>query len=158
HAQDAEDAFQATFLVLVRKADAIGQPELLGNWLYGVAYRTALEARAKTSQRRMRERQVNPMPEPETDDGADVSRDLRPLLDQELNRLPDKYRVPVVLCDLEGGTRQGVAQQLGIPVGTLSGRLTTARRLLAKRLARHGVGVAGAALTAVLSPTAASAG
>jgi RNA polymerase sigma factor (sigma-70 family) len=154
HVQDAEDAFQATFLILVRKADAIGQRELLGNWLYGVAYRTALEARAKTNRRRTRERQVSPMPEPEADDGTDVGRDLRLLLDQELNRLPDKYRVPVVLCDLEGETRRDVAQKLGIPLGTLSGRLTTARRLLAKRLARHGVGVA---LTAVLSPSAASA-
>jgi RNA polymerase sigma factor (sigma-70 family) len=158
HAQDAEDAFQATFLILVRKAAAIGQRQLLGNWLYGVAYRTALEARAKATRRRTRERQVSPMPEPEAADGADVGREVRPLLDRELNRLPDKDRIPVVLCDLEGGTRREVAQQLGIPVGTLSGRLTTAHRLLAKRLARHGLALTGGALTVVLSPAAASAG
>jgi RNA polymerase sigma factor (sigma-70 family) len=154
NSHDAEDAFQATFLVLVRKAASIGQRELLGNWLYGVAYRTALDARATAIRRRARERQVCPMPEPKADEHADVERDLRPLLDQELNRLPDKYRVAVVLCDLEGRTRRDVARQLGIPAGTLSGRLTTARRMLAKRLARHGLAPAGGGLTAALSPAA----
>jgi RNA polymerase sigma factor (sigma-70 family) len=157
HPQDAEDAFQATFLVLVRKAAAIGQRELLGNWLYGVAYRTALDARAAASRRRTREKQVSPMPEPVTSDGLDIGRDLRLLLDQELNRLPDKYRVPVVLCNLEGRTRQEVARQLGLPVGTLSGRLTTARRMLAKRLARHGLALSAGALSAALSQGEASA-
>src|SRR5207302_2995660 len=86
-----------------------------------------------------------------------VWRDLRPLLDQELNRLPDKYRVAVVLCDLEGRTRRDVARQLGIPAGTLSGRLTAARALLAKRLARHGLALSAGALTAALSQGPASA-
>jgi RNA polymerase sigma factor (sigma-70 family) len=158
HEQDAEDAFQATFLVLARKAAAVGQRELLGNWLYGVAYRTALDARAAAARRRARERQVNPMPESEASGGADAGPDLRLLLDQELSRLPDKYRVPVVLCDLEGRTRRDVARQLGIPVGTLSGRLTTSHRMLAKRLARRGLALSGGALTAALSPSAASAG
>jgi RNA polymerase sigma factor (sigma-70 family) len=157
HAQDAEDAFQATFLVLVRKANSLRQPELLGNWLYGVAYRTALEARAAAALRRSREKQVNPMPEPVAHDDAEICRELRPLLDRELNHLPDKYRIAVVLCDLEGGTRRDVARQLGIPEGTLSGRLTTAHRMLAKRLARHGLALAGPALAAALSPGAASA-
>jgi RNA polymerase sigma factor (sigma-70 family) len=156
--QDAEDAFQATFLVLVRKAASIGQRDLLGNWLYGVAYRTALDARAASIRRRARERQVSPMPEPEAGGGADVWSDLRPLLDQELSRLPDKYRVPVVLCDLEERTLRDVARQLGIPAGTLSGRLTTARRLLASRLARHGLALSGTALTAALYQGTASAG
>jgi RNA polymerase sigma factor (sigma-70 family) len=156
-AQDAEDAFQATFLVLVRKANSIHQRELLGNWLYGVAYRTALEARAAATRRRMREKQVNSMPEPMARVDAEIWRQLRPLLDRELNRLPDKYRIPVVLCDLEGGTRRDVARRLGIPEGTLSGRLTTARRMLAKRLALHGFALAGGALTTALAPGAASA-
>jgi RNA polymerase sigma factor (sigma-70 family) len=151
---DAEDAFQATFLVLVRKAAGLDRRELLGNWLYGVAYRTALDARAAAVRRRARERQVSPMPEPEVHEGADVGRDLRGLLDQELNRLPDKYRVPVVLCDLQGQTRREVAQKLGIPVGTLSGRLTTAHRLLARRLARRGLVLAVGALPAALSAEA----
>ncbi len=158
HAQDAEDAFQATFLVLARKAVAIGRRELLGNWLYGVAYRTALDARAAAARRRTRERQVDPMPEPPAPDSAADWRDLGPLLDLELNRLPDKYRAPVVLCDLEGRTRRDVARQLGLPAGTLSGRLTTARGMLARRLARHGLALSAAALAAALSPGAASAG
>ena len=158
HPQDAEDAFQATFLVLVRKAASIARRELVGNWLYGVAYRTALEARAAAARRRTRERQVSPMPEPAADEHADGWRELRPLLDRELSRLPDKYRVAVVLCDLRGETLRDVARQLGVPTGTLSGRLTTARRLLAKRLARHGLAPSGGALTAALSPSAASAG
>jgi RNA polymerase sigma factor (sigma-70 family) len=148
---DAEDAFQATFLVLIRKAASLAHPELLGNWLYGVAYRTALEARAAAARRRARERQVSEMPETEAP-AADVRLDLRPVLDRELSRLPDRYRVPVVLCDLEGGTRKDVARRLGIPEGTLSGRLTTARRLLARRLARHGFAVSAGALAATLSP------
>jgi RNA polymerase sigma factor (sigma-70 family) len=152
---DAEDAFQTTFLVLVRKARSIDQRELVGNWLYGVAYRAALEAKA--ARRRVRERQVNVLPEPEAVAEADAWRELRPVLDSELDRLPDKYRVPVVLCDLEGRTRRDVARQLGIPVGTLSGRLTTARRLLARRLARHGLALSGGALVAVLSQEAAPA-
>jgi RNA polymerase sigma factor (sigma-70 family) len=157
HAQDAEDAFQATFLVLVRKAASLGQRELLGNWLYGVAYRTALDARAAAMRRRKHEKQVSSMPESEVHDNADEWHDLRPFLDQELNRLPDKYRIPLVLCDLEGRTRRDVAEQLNIPVGTLSGRLTTAREMLAKRLTRHGLALSGGALLATLFQNAASA-
>ncbi|HZY83634.1 MAG TPA: sigma factor-like helix-turn-helix DNA-binding protein [Gemmataceae bacterium] len=97
------------------------------------------------------------MPEPEAKDGGDAWRDLRSVLDQELSRLPDKYRVPVVLCDLEGRTLRGVAQQLGVPAGTLSGRLTIARGLLARRLARRGLALSVGALTAALSEGAASA-
>jgi RNA polymerase sigma factor (sigma-70 family) len=151
---DAEDAFQATFLVLVRKAAAIRRRELVGGWLHGAAYRAALEAKA--ARRRVLERQVSAMPEPEAP-AADVWEDLRPLLDQELSRLPDKYRVPIVLCDLEGRTRREAARQLGIPEGTLSSRLATARRKLAGRLARHGLALSGGALAAVLSGSVASA-
>jgi RNA polymerase sigma factor (sigma-70 family) len=155
---DVEDAFQATFLVLVRKAASLRRRELLGNFLYGVAYRTALDARAAAARRRAREKQVSDMPEPEAAGGADVGRDLRPLLDQELNRLPDKYRTAVVLCDLEGRTRTDAARQLGVPEGTLSGRLTTARRMLAERLRRRGLALSGGALAAALSQGAAPAG
>jgi hypothetical protein len=96
------------------------------------------------------------MPEPEAVRQDHVWDDLLPLLDQELSRLPEKYRVPVVLCDLEGRPRRDVAGQLHIPEGTLSSRLTTARRLLAKRLGRRGVAVSAAALAAVLSNNAAA--
>src|SRR3954453_23338764 len=101
HHHDAEDAFQAIFLVLVRRAASIVPREMGANWLYGVAYRTALKARATAARRKVRERQVADMPEPETA-RPDAWHDLRPVLDEEVNRLPDKYRVPVVLCDLEG--------------------------------------------------------
>jgi RNA polymerase sigma factor (sigma-70 family) len=155
---DVEDAFQATFLVLVRKAASLRQRELVGNWLYGTAYRAALETRTTNAARQARERQMWEMPERETLAETDIWQELRPLLDQELNRLPEKYRVPVVLCDLEGRKRKDVARQLGIPEGTLSSRLATARRMLAKRLARHGVMVSGGALALALSQNAATAG
>ncbi len=151
---DAEDAFQATFLVLVRKAAAIRRRELLGNWLYGVAYRVARDARAAALRRQVHEAQVNPMPEPEATASPPVECDLRPLLDEELSRLPDRYRVAILLCDLEGRTRQEAARQLGVPVGTLSGRLTTAHRLLARRLARRGVALTAGTLAAISASTA----
>jgi RNA polymerase sigma factor (sigma-70 family) len=145
HAHDAEDAFQATFLVLARKAASIVPAEAVGNWLYGVAYHTALKARAVASRRRAREKQVKVMPEPHAL-CDDPWHDVLPLLDRELNRLPDRYRLPAVLCDLEGRSRREAARQLKIPEGTLSSRLTTARRLLARRLRQHGVAPAAGAL------------
>jgi RNA polymerase sigma factor (sigma-70 family) len=154
---DAEDAFQATFLVLLRKAASIGRRELLANWLYGVAYRTALEAKAAATRRRLKERQVAAMPSPTPPD-EEVWHELRPLLDRELSRLPDKYRVPILLCDLEGKTRKEAARLLGWPEGTVSGRLSRARALLAKRLKRHGLAVSGGAVAAALTQGAASAG
>src|SRR5262245_24389107 len=153
---DAEDAFQATFLVLVRRAASIASPELLANWLYGVAHQTALNARATTAKRRAGGRQVTEMPEPAVTE-RDLLGDLQPLLDQELSRLPDKYRVAIVLCDLEGKTRKEVARQLGVPDGTLAARLARGRVMLAKRLAQRGVALSGGALAAVLSQNVASA-
>src|SRR5262245_17873809 len=154
---DAEDAFQATFLVLVRKAASIASPALLANWLYGVAHQTALKARATTAKRRARERQVTEMPEPAVTE-QDQWHDLKPLLDQELSSRPAKYRVGIVLCDLEGMTRREAARQLGVPEGTLAARLTRGRALLAKRLGRHGLLFTGGALAVVLTQTVASAG
>src|SRR6516162_4309165 len=127
---DAEDAFQATFLVFVRKSASIASRELLANWLYGVAHQTALKARATVAKRRTRERQVTEMPEPEVTH-QEVWHDLQPVLDEELSRLPDKYRVPIVLCDLEGKTRKEAAQLVGWPEGTVAGRLATARKMAA---------------------------
>src|SRR5205085_9034016 len=121
-------------------------------WLYGVAYRTSLKMRSMTRKRRDRERHARP-PEPPAER---VWQDLVPLLDRELNRLPDKYRVPVVLCDLEGHSRRDVARRLGWPEGTLSGRLARARALLAKRLRRHVPTLSGGALAAVLDQNAAA--
>jgi RNA polymerase sigma factor (sigma-70 family) len=157
HHHDAEDAFQATFLVLARKAGSVLPRDLVANWLYGVAYRTALKARTVLARRRERERQVAEMPEPEAAAPDGGGRDWQPLLDQELRRLPDKYRVPVVLCDLEGKTGKEAAHQLGWPEGTIASRLSRGRGLLAKRLARHGLALSGAALAAAFSQGAAAA-
>jgi RNA polymerase sigma factor (sigma-70 family) len=144
---DAEDAFQATFLVLVRKASSIGTRELLASWLYAVAARTARKARATVGRRRSREVPTEEMPEPAAP--RDPARDLRDCLDQELARLPEKYRIPIVLCDLEGKTRQEAAQELGWPEGTVAGRLARARAMLAKFLSRHGVTLGDGALAAL---------
>jgi RNA polymerase sigma factor (sigma-70 family) len=154
---DAEDAFQATFLVLVRKAASIVPRGMAANWLYGVAHQTALNARATAARRRGRERQVSEMPEPAVAE-QDLWRDLQPLLDAELSRLPGKYRAVLVLCDLDGKTRKETARQLGVPEGTVAGRLARARTMLAKRLARRGIALSGGALAAMLSQNVASAG
>jgi len=147
---DAEDAFQATFLVLVRKAAAVVPREMVANWLYGVAHQTALKARATASKRKVRERQMTEMPEP-APVGQDPWCELQPLLDEELSRLPDIYRIVVVLCDLEGKTRKAAARQLGVPEGTVAGRLARARVMLAKRLTRRGLALSAGALGAVFS-------
>src|SRR5262245_57876205 len=150
NADDADDAFQATFLVLVRRAAAIANRDLLGNWLYGVAVRTALEARSRMLRRRAKEQPVAELPHPAAEPDH-AGPELLALLDGELHRLPDKYRVPVVLCELEGAPRKTVAARLGIPEGTLSSRLAAARRMLADRLTRRGVAVSAAAVAAALS-------
>ncbi|MBN9518215.1 RNA polymerase sigma factor [bacterium] len=146
---DAEDAVQATFLVLVRKAAAVVPREAVGNWLYGVAHRTALLARRTAARRRTREVQVPTLPDPAAppDPAFDAA-----LLDAELSRLPDIYRGVLVLCELEGRTRAEAARTLGVPEGTVAGRLVRARALLAKRLAARGV--APAAVVAALAPAA----
>jgi uncharacterized protein (TIGR03067 family) len=121
-----------------------------------VAHQTALKARATAAKRRTKEKQVKLMPEPAAA-AQDLWIDLQPLLDQELSRLPDKYRVAIVLCDLEGKTRKDAARQLAVPEGTLAARLARGRVMLAKRLVRHGLAVSGGALAAVLAQYAASA-
>lgn len=154
---DAEDAFQATFLVLARKAPSIADRELVANWLYAVAYKSAMRARAMASKRRARERQVAVLPEPEP--GVEERRDdLLSQLDQELSRLPDKYRVPIVLCELEGKTHREAAEQLKWPIGTVSGRLSRARAILARRLSRPGMNLSVGSLAVLLTREAVSAG
>jgi RNA polymerase sigma-70 factor (ECF subfamily) len=157
HHHDAEDAFQATFLVLARKAGSVRPREMVARWLYGVAYRTALKARGLIARRRVRERPVAEVPEPEAAEADAGWRDLRPLLDRELSRLPDKYRVPIVLCDLEGKAGKEAARQLGWPAGTVASRLSRGRVLLARRLTRHGLALSGGLLAATLSERAAPA-
>jgi RNA polymerase sigma factor (sigma-70 family) len=144
---DAEDAFQATFLVLARKASSVRPAERLANWLHGVALRTAMKAKTMTAKRRVREKQVTEMPESEAAP-QDQGRDLQSLLDRELNGLPEKYRLPILLCELEGKTIKEATQQLGWPQGTLAGRLARGRTLLARRLASRGVALSAGALAA----------
>jgi RNA polymerase sigma factor (sigma-70 family) len=156
NSHDAEDAFQATFLVLVRKASMIQPRDMVGNWLYGVACRTAMKARTMNTRRRVKERNVQEIARPEN--GVEVADDkLLSLLDEEISRLPDKYRAPVVLCELERKSRKQVAGLLGIPEGTLSWRLASARKMLARRLSRRGVSSSAGALAAALSVSTASA-
>jgi RNA polymerase sigma factor (sigma-70 family) len=154
---DADDAFQATFLVLVRKANALVSRENIGNWLYGVAYHTALKARALACRRRLKERQVMEMSKPATLVG-DVDPDLLALLDRELHRLPDKYREAVVLCDLEGKARKTAATQLRIPESTLSSRLDRARAMLGKRLKGQGLTLSAGAPAMLSAQSALAAG
>jgi RNA polymerase sigma factor (sigma-70 family) len=155
HTQDAEDAFQATFLVLVQKARSLLGRTTVGDWLYGVAYHTALKARAQAGKRRLKERTAVSM---SVEQLAEPSwQYVEPWVDCELSRLPDKYRAPVVLCDLEGKTRRQAADQLGWPEGTVAGRLARAREILARRLERRGVVVSSAVLGTLLLEHAASA-
>jgi RNA polymerase sigma factor (sigma-70 family) len=153
HPADADDAFQATFLVLVRRAASIVPREKVGNWLYGVAYKTALTAKRTLARRRAREKQVPEMPQPPANPELDRI-DLQQLLDQELSQLPEKYRLPVVLCDLEGRTRREVARQLRLPDGTLSNRLAAGRQRLARRLQRRGLALSAGAVAALLEKEA----
>ena len=157
HRQDAEDAFQATFVVLLHKAGSITRPEVLGNWLYGVAYYTAKNAQRMAARRRARERQVTEMAKPQPAAEEDVLRELRSLLDEELSRLPDKYRVPVVLCELQGKSRKEVAIQLDCPEGTVSSRLARGRELLRRRLTKRGLTLPAGSLAILLARDPASA-
>jgi RNA polymerase sigma factor (sigma-70 family) len=155
HEHDAEDAFQATFLVLARKAGSLRKREALGPWLYAVACRTAHKLRSVRARRWARERQVQAMPHPSV--GPPEAQDWRPLLDAELSRLPERYRAPVVLCDLQGQSYREAACRLGLANTTLARRLAAGRKRLAERLARRGVALSGGALAALLSEGVASA-
>jgi RNA polymerase sigma factor (sigma-70 family) len=153
---DAEDAFQATFLVLVRKAASVKPREMLANWLYGVASRTARKAKATRIKRQLREKQTEQALEPavpELEEGNDVNY----LLHQALTGLPDKFRASLILCYLEGKTRTEAARQMGVPEGTLAAWLARGRAMLAKRLTRRGLALPASALAATLVQSTASA-
>lgn len=134
----ADDAFQAVFLVLARKADTIHPREAVRGWLYGVATRTALKARRMADRRRKRETLVPVIPDRVQPTIESVDPDTLRMLDEEIARLPDHLRAAVVLCELDGVGRKDAAARLGIPEGTLSSRLAKARRLLASRLRDRG--------------------
>jgi RNA polymerase sigma factor (sigma-70 family) len=153
---DAEDAFQATFLVLVRKARGLRRPASVANWLHGVAHRTALKARSAAVKRRQREREAAAMSATSTADDL-AWRDLGPVLDEEIRHLPARYRDPFVLCHLEGKTNEEAARQLGCPKGTVLSRLSRARERLRVRLTKRGITLSTAALAALVTGPAVSA-
>ena len=158
---DAEDAFQAVFLVLARKAPSIHEPELLGNWLYGVALRTARKARCRLARRHDREKEIATR-RPDAGSGVPavepvVAREQAEALHDEIRRLPVGFRLPVVLCYFEGLTVEEAARQLRWPHGTVRSRLARARDRLRRGLTRRGVVLPTAALAAALASRPASA-
>jgi RNA polymerase sigma factor (sigma-70 family) len=136
-ANDAEEAFQVTFLVLVRKAAGLREPGRLANWLYGVANRVARKARVSAARRDKHERVASNSDQSVAHEPEDS--DVRAVLDEEMVCLPDKYRAPLVLCYLEGLTNEAAAERLGWPPGSMSYRLARGREMLRKRLVRRGV-------------------
>jgi RNA polymerase sigma factor (sigma-70 family) len=155
-AHEAEDVYQATFLVFVSKAASIIPRSNVGNWLHGVAYKAALRSRSAIARRRTAEREAADVVK--TQDGPDdVWQQLQPVLDKELQALPETYRLPIVLCDLEGKTRKQASRQLGWAEGTVASRLARGRALLAQRLRRHGLPLSTAALATLLTQQSASA-
>jgi RNA polymerase sigma factor (sigma-70 family) len=155
-ADDAEDALQATFLVLARKAASAARHRSAGGWLYTVAWRVALRARARRAARAGRERPLEDTPPAAAlgpDDEAEW-REVRRVIDEEVARLPAKYRVPFVLFHLEGRSSAEVARELGCPVGTVESWLTRARQRLRAGLTRRGLAPASAALAALAPPAA----
>jgi RNA polymerase sigma factor (sigma-70 family) len=160
HAQDAEDVFQATFLAFVRKAASILRQGSVASWLYKVAYRLALHARAAASKRALHEKRCRVLPPApaSADPAAQVlGRDLWTCLDEEVNRLPERYRAAVVLCYLHGKSYEEAARELGWPKGTVSTRLTRAREILRRRLTWRGVSLPAGGLAFVVGHQAAPA-
>jgi RNA polymerase sigma factor (sigma-70 family) len=156
HEQDAEDAFQATFLVLARKAPQLCQSKTVGRWLCSVAYRIAKKARCSKVRRQVRETELEDIVEPERTPEW-VWRDLQHVVHEEIDRLPLVYRQPFVLCCLQGKTNEQAAQQLGCPLGTVLSRLARARARLRSRLSRRGVALSTGLLATLLAEQAASA-
>jgi RNA polymerase sigma factor (sigma-70 family) len=158
---DAEDAFQATFVLLARKARQLGReaagPLSLGGWLHRVAYRTAVNVLTGATRRRVRERQASPMSHPDPITEATWN-EVRPILDAELDALPDDARRLLILCYLQGKTHAEAAVELGLPLGSVAWRLEKARVLLAERLVRRGITVSASLLAVLLGELASGAG
>lgn len=151
HPEDAEDAFQATFLVLARKAASVRAGAPLATYLYGVAFRVAQRAKRAVLRRRAREVTVPVLPDPAAPEPAPAWPGLAPILDEELAALTARHRDAIVLCDLQGKSREAAAAALGVPEGTLSSRLANGRKRLAARLTRRGISLSVAALPVALA-------
>jgi RNA polymerase sigma factor (sigma-70 family) len=150
HTQQAEEAYQATFLILARRAAKVRKPASLASFLYGVAYRVAHQARADALRRQAPER--GPAAAPAPDPAREAAwRELEQILVEEVHALPEKYRVPILLCYWEGRTNEEAAAQLGCPAGTLKTRLLKARRLLHERLTRRGVDLSAGAIVTLFA-------
>src|SRR5260370_15296860 len=145
HRQDAEDAFQAAFLVLARKAGAIRKRASLAGWLHSVALRAALKLRAGNARRGARNTALVDIPQAQHGEDPTLW-ETQQVLEEELQRLADKYRAPLLLCCVQGRTRDEAARQLGWSLGVLRGRLDRGRQLLRARLARRGIALSAALL------------
>ena len=153
----AEDAFQATFLVLAKRAGAVRPPGILGAWLHGVAYRTALKARGREYRRRVVERHYLDEQPRASDVPQLPDTDLGRVIDQQVNALPEKYRSPLLLCAVQGLGKAEAAARLGVAEGTVSSRLARAREMLRDRLTRRGVVVPAAGAGVLLAEAATAA-
>lgn len=153
HSHDVEDAFQATFLILVQKAQQLQHRDTVGDWLHGVAHRTALKARAMNTRRTTKERAAVSQVKVEN---PDETTNWRQLLDEEIHKLPQPFRQALVLCDLEQQTRREAAQSLGWQEGTVASRLARGRALLGKRLKNRGVEITAALISVELAKAAQS--
>lgn len=153
---DAHDAFQATFLVLVRRAGSIRQRNSVQSWLFGVARRVVAQVKIDAARRRRIEHQAAALRVVHGQDGEDE--ELRLIVAEELARLPEKYRAPVLLCDMEGLTYDAAARRLGCPAGTVGIRLMRARDRLRGRLTRRGIGLSSVAIAAWVGSQRAHAG
>lgn len=147
----ADDAFQATFIVLAKKADVVRPPDRLAPWLHGVAYRTAIKARGRAFRRQQVETlyATQSAPAPRHEDS-----ELLLVIDEHVNALPEKYRTPLVLCGIQGLNKTEAAERLGLPEGTVSSRLARARDMLRDRLTRRGIAVPAALISSIFTNNA----